>query len=156
VALAEMARLAQVPILFVGKPYDVGDPYWLHFESLIDNRWVKYHPHVSHEREMASLLQGARGFVLMSDYENWCLSAHEAAACGLPLLVQDQKWSRECFGDQACFFASIGNTSGNVAQLQRFYAQAATLPAPKIKLHHWNEVGRELRAVYERVLSTSR
>lgn len=156
VELAEMARTAQVPILFVGRAYDIRDPYWLRFQALIDNRWVKYHPHVSSESEMVRLLQAARGFVLMSDYENWCLSAHEAAACGLPLLVQNQKWSRERFGDQAQFFERVGNTPGNISQLRRFYEQAPSLSAPRIKLHHWNEVGRELKTVYERVLSTSR
>jgi glycosyltransferase involved in cell wall biosynthesis len=48
---------------------------------------------------MIGLLQRARGFVLNSRFENWSLAAHEAAACGLPLLLPDLPWSREQFGD---------------------------------------------------------
>jgi glycosyltransferase involved in cell wall biosynthesis len=161
VELAEMAHRAQVPILFTGKPYQPNDPYWIRFRKLIDGRWVKHHlvPYESPaggEMEMIKLLQAARGFVFMSDHENWCLSAHEAAACGLPLLVQDQKWSRERFGDQARYFTSIGVTAQNVEILKRFYADAPGLPAPAVKLYSWDDTALGLKRVYERVLSTSR
>ena len=150
--LAEMAHAAKAPILFVGKPYHPTDPYWLRFRELIDDHWVKHQPHVSREEEMIPLLQSARGFVLMSQYENWCLSAHEAVACGLPLLVQDQKWSRERFGDQCRYFDSIGNTPKNVEILKQFHADAPSLTPPAIKLHSWKEVARELLQVYQSVL----
>jgi glycosyltransferase involved in cell wall biosynthesis len=161
VELAEMARRAQVPILFTGKPYSSDDPYWLRFQKLIDGRWVKhrlvpYDSPAGSEMEMIKLLRAARGFVFMSDFENWCLSAHEAAACGLPLLVQDQKWSRERFGDQARYFKSIGITAQNIEILKQFYADAPSLPPPAIKLYSWDDAARELKNVYERLLSTSR
>lgn len=152
VELAEMAHAAQSPILFVGKPYHPTDAYWQRFQSLIDGRWVKHHPHVSSEEEMIALLQSARGFVLMSNFENWCLSAHEAAACGLPLLVQNQKWSRERFGAAAHYFAAIGNSAANVNRLKRFYGDCPTLKPPAIKQHDWREVARQLVAVYEKAL----
>lgn len=155
IELAEMARAARVPVLFVGKPYHPGDPYWLRFKALIDDRWVKYHPHVGSEVEMIGLLSAARGYLHMSDYENWSLSAHEAAACGLPLLLQDQKWSRERFGGQARYFESIGTSEKNIEQLRRFHADAPNLPAPAVKLHGWNEVAGQLRTIYEQVLSAS-
>ncbi len=153
VALAELAHAAQVPVLFVGKPYHPQDPYWLRFKKLIDNRWVKLQPHTDSEAEINSLLQAARGFVLMSRFENWCLSAHEAIACGLPVLVQDQNWSRERFGNQARYFQTIGFSEENVRRLKQFYADAPSLAAPAIKLHSWMEVGGELKKVYEQVLS---
>lgn len=152
VELARMARAAQTPILFVGKPYHPADPYGLRFQKLVDNEWVKHCPHVDSEKAMIQLLQSARGFVFMSNYENWCLSAHEAAACGLPLLVQDQKWSRERFGDQARYFPTIGETPANIAVLKQFYADAVNLPAPQIKLFSWDDVARQLKAVYEKIL----
>jgi glycosyltransferase involved in cell wall biosynthesis len=154
--VAEMARAAQVPVLFVSKPYHPGDPYWLRFKTLIDDRWVKYHPYVGCEAEIIRLLQAARWFVLMSNFENWCLSAHEAAACGLPLLVQDQNWSRERFGDQARYFPHIGVSRQNVETLQRFYKDAPGLPVPVIRLYSWTDVARQLKGVYERVFSISR
>jgi glycosyltransferase involved in cell wall biosynthesis len=151
-----MARAARAPILFVGKPYHENEPYWAQFKPLIDNCWVKHHPHVSTEQEMITLLQAARGFVLMSNFENWCLSAHEAAACGLPLLVPDQKWSRERFGNEARYFAQVGESDANVEVLRHFYADAPHRRAPAVRLISWREAAEQLRAVYERVLSTSR
>jgi len=153
VELAQMAQAAQVPVLFVGKPNHPGDPYWLKFKSLIDGRFVRHEPFVDSPAKMVSLLQAARGFVLMSQFENWCLSAHEAVACGLPLLVPDQNWSRERFGNQARYFPTIGYNAGNVARLKNFYAEAPALPAPAIKLHSWLEVAQELEKVYAQVLA---
>jgi glycosyltransferase involved in cell wall biosynthesis len=156
VELARLSRAADVPILFVGKPYSASDPCWLRFKNLIDGRLVRHHPFVGSEAEMIPLLQSARGFVLMSRHENWCLSAHEAAACGLPLLVQDQKWSRERFGNQARYFDTVGFSNRNVEILRRFWEDAPALPAPGIKLHSWIEVAQKLKDVYGRVLGASR
>ena len=153
VALAELAHAAQVPILFVGKPYHAADPYWRRFEKLVDGRWVKLHPHVEAEAEMAALLRAARGFVFMSAFENWCLSAHEAAACGLPLLVQDQNWSRERFGAQANYFPGFGVNDANIRALKKFYDDAPKLAAPGIKLNSWRDVAVALKQVYEKILA---
>ncbi|MGD0632513.1 MAG: glycosyltransferase [Terracidiphilus sp.] len=160
VALAELAHRAQVPILFTGKPYSPDDPYWLRFQKLIDGRWVK-HQLVPYDtpsggvQEMIKLLQAARGFVFMSDSENWCLSAHEAAACGLPLLLQDQKWSRERFGHQVCYFNGIGVSARNVELLKQFYADAPTLSPPAVHLPGWDETASKLKKVFEQVLSAA-
>jgi glycosyltransferase involved in cell wall biosynthesis len=156
VELAELAHAADVPILFVGKPYSPDDPYWIRFKSLIDDRRVKYHPFVGGEADMISLLQSARGFVLMSKFENWCLSAHEAVACGLPLLVQNQKWSQERFGNRARYFDKIGFSKRNAEILRKFWEDAPAFPAPEVKLFSWDEVARQLKAVYESVLKTLR
>jgi glycosyltransferase involved in cell wall biosynthesis len=153
VALARLAHAAQVPILFVGKPYSASEPYWREFSSLVDGRWVRHHPHVAEQTEMVSLLKSARGAVVMSAHENWCLTAHEAIACGLPLLVQDQKWSRERFGNQVRYFKSIGYSPENVTVLKQFYDEAPGLPAPNIKLYSWAEVATQLKAVYQKVLN---
>jgi hypothetical protein len=150
VELARLAHAARAPILFVGKPYDFDSAYWKEFQSLIDNQWVKYQPHVKTELEMAVLLRDARGFVLMSRYENWCLAAHEAVACGLPLLLPAQKWSRERFGSQASYFPA--SRSHAIKALQEFYQRCPELSAPRIELFGWLDVARSLRTIYERVL----
>ena len=137
VELAELAHAARVPVLFVGKPYHPDDPYWRRFESLVDGCWVQHHPHVNVEAEMIALLRAARGFVFKSQFENWCLSAHEAAACGLPVLLPDQNWSRERFGNQAHYFDRGGDTARNVEILKSFYAAAPDLPTPAIRLFSW-------------------
>ncbi len=154
VELARLATEAKVPILFVGKPYRE-DAYWEQFTRFFQAGFVRHHPHVGTESEMIRLLQGARGFVLMSRYENWCLSAHEAAGCGLPVLLPDQKWSRERFGSHAHYFARATDRS-NVAILRQFYDRCPELPGSAVKLYSWRETAERLKAVYKEVLSTSR
>jgi glycosyltransferase involved in cell wall biosynthesis len=155
VPLAMLAHAAEVPVLFVGKPYHPSDPYWTQFEKLIDNKWVRYHAHLESELEMISLLRGARGFVLNSQFENWSLSASEAVACGLPLLLPNQKWSRERFGSEARYFERPGR-GRNAGILRQFYDNCPRLEAPKIKLFSWAEVAERLKEIYSNVLSTSR
>lgn len=150
VELAKLARAAEVPILFVGKPYHLEEDYWKQFTNLIDGKFVKYHPHVIQEEEIIKLLQAARGFVLMSSYENWCLSAHEATACGLPLLLPDLKWSRERFDNQASYFS--GNLKTDVQILKKFHAQATMQKAPPIKLWSWKEAVVPLINVYQSIV----
>ena len=153
--LAQLAVEAQVPVLFVGKPHDAKSEYWEQFRGLVDNRLVKHHPHVETEAELVKLLQRARGFVLMSRFENWSFSAHEAAACGLPLLLSDQRWARERFGNQASYFPGQGKPAA-VAALRRFYEQSPTLPAPKVRFYSWQEVAVMLRDTYADLLESAR
>ena len=152
VELAEMAIAARVPIRFVGKPYDVTDAYWKKFESLIDDRYVRYTSHTESVAEMIQLLKRSRGFVLHSDYEHWCLSAHEAIACGIPILVPDQRWSRERFGNQASYLTP-GRSEENVARLKHFHETCPGAPAPDVTLHSWTAVGKLLIEQYSKLLS---
>lgn len=154
VELARMALEAQVPVLFVGKPYNESDAYWKEFKSLVDGRFVKHLPHVDSQEQMIQLLQSAKGFVIYSQHENWCLSAHEAAAVGLPILVQDQPWSRECFGGEASYLLDR-NDGGNVARLRNFYDRAMREGRPNIRHLSWNAVARMLVNIYEEVLKAN-
>jgi glycosyltransferase involved in cell wall biosynthesis len=147
VELARLASEAKVPVLFVGKPFAAGDSYWEQFRQLVDNRYVRHQPHVASEVEMIGLLQQARGFVLNSRFENWSLAAHEAAACGLPLLLPDLPWSRERFGDQASYFPKK-DAAQAVATLRSFYQQSSSAPPPKVRLYSWREVAEILRDAY--------
>lgn len=155
VELAKLARDSKVPILFIGKPYHLDDPYWKRFERLIDNRWVRHQNHVPDTAALIDILRTARGFILMSAGENWCLAAHEAAACGLPLLLPRMNWSLERFGDQAQYLEAPGSTSNNEI-LQRFYHQSTTLPSPQIRQWSWKEAAQQLLPVYEHAISSIR
>ena len=150
IELARMAREAEVPVLFVGKPYHRNDPYWEKFSELIDDRFVLHRDHVSDLSEMIGLLQASRGFVIYSQHENWCLSAHEAAACGLPLLVQDQPWSRECFGAQARYLDNA-SSGQNAEKLRAFYDECPNLPKPNLRLYSWDEVAAQIEVIYQSV-----
>jgi glycosyltransferase involved in cell wall biosynthesis len=151
IELAVMARKAEVPILFVGKPYSLEDPYWKEFEELIDNRFVFHREHVNDRSEMIGLLQASLGFVIFSRCENWCLSAHEAAAVGLPILVPDQPWSRECFGSQASYL-DPEDTEKNVLNLKSFYKDLPQKPPSTLKIYSWDEVAERIENVYRSVL----
>jgi glycosyltransferase involved in cell wall biosynthesis len=153
--LAGYAAAAQVPLLFVGKPFDYGSDYWKQFEKLVDGRVVRHLPHVGSPAELVALLQQARGYVLMSRFENWSLAAHEAAACGLPMLLPDQPWSRERFGARASYFPKPGRGSPADA-LKRFYEGCPELPPPGIRLHSWVEVAEMLRTIYQQMLAPGR
>jgi glycosyltransferase involved in cell wall biosynthesis len=150
--LARLALKAQTPMLFLGKPFDYSSDYWAQFESLIDGRFVQHQTHVGNEAEMVEWLRKARGYVLMSRFENWSLAAHEAAACGLPLLLPDQRWARERFGDSARYWPKSGQSRA-AEVLREFYDSAPQLGATGIKLHSWREVAEMLRETYSRVLS---
>jgi len=100
---------------------------------------------------MIRLLQSARGFVIFSQHENWCLSAHEAAACGLPLLLPDQNWSRERFGEKASYLVPNAD-SANTERLRDFYKQAAVLPVPP-RPPGWGDAAIAIKRVYEQVLA---
>ena len=152
--LARLAHAAKVNVLFVGKPSDANGAYWKEFHRLVDGKYVKLHGHVDGEAGIIDLLRAARGYVLMSRFENWCLAAHEAAACGLPLLLPDQPWSRERFGNQASYFPRVkGDTA--VKALRRFYEQCLNLPAPGVRLYTWREVAERLLEVYTGMLAAS-
>jgi glycosyltransferase involved in cell wall biosynthesis len=152
--LARLALMAHTPILFLGKPFDYASDYWAQFKSLIDARLVLHEPHVANEFDMVERLRKARGYVLMSRFENWSLAAHEAAACGLPQLLPDQRWSRERFGDTAHYWPKSGQSRA-ARVLREFYDSAPRLRPSGIKLHSWREVAEMLRQTYSRLLSTS-
>ena len=105
---------------------------WQEFEKLVDAWKIrqKCHHQVTSEANLADLLRKARGYVLMSRYENWSLAAHEAAACGLPMLLPDQRWARERFGDQGQLLSAL---SGGAPQaLRTFYEACPNLPSPRV------------------------
>lgn len=144
--LAEMAHAMKVPLLFVGKAYSEDSDYWKRFKQLVDGHWVRHIPHTDDVLELISLTRAARGYVLDSYYENWCLAAHEAIACRIPILVPDQRWSRERFGNQANYLK--GNHAEKSRQLKTFYNEASSMSPPDIKLHSWVEVAHELKELY--------
>lgn len=147
--LAELARQTGVPVLFVGKPYSYDSPYWKEFQKHIDQSVVRYHAHVQ-PAELDALLYGARGFVLLSDFENWSLAAHEAAAAGVPILVPDMKWSRECFGNAASYFPS--DPAQRAAALKRFYEESAQATREPMEFPSWKDVAERLSQLYRKVL----
>ena len=147
VELAQMAVRVGVPMLFLGKPYSESDPCWLEFQKIVkENPSIQHMGHLDDRKELISLMQKARGFVLYSIYENWCIAADEASACGLPLLVPSQNWSRERFGDTVSYFPG-SNFAANAQILRDFYDACPRLSPPQKPLS-WQQVGVQLREIY--------
>lgn len=154
VPLARLAKAAGVPVLFVGRPY-AEDAYWREFQSLVDGGNVQHQPFISSRAEMIQLLDACRGALVVSEFENWSLAAHEAAARGLPLLLRRQPWAVERFSGHARFFDTWGQSAA-AGTLRQFYEECPSLPSPALDLKSWDGVAAELKAIYEGVLARKR
>lgn len=156
VELAEAAIAARTPLWVIGKPYGDGDQYFASFLALVKKGGgiVRYEGAVNDVSRLADIYRSARGFVLLSSMESLSLSALEAAACGCPLLLSDLPWARSTFG-AAASYCSIAGTTRTAKIMRDFYNRAPQLSAP-LKPASWTEVAVQLKAIYEKLVSTSR
>ncbi len=154
--LGEAAVKAETPTWIVGKPYSNADPYAMRFEQLAKSQpcWVRYEGPIYDRARLAEIYREARGFVLLSTMETLSLSADEAAACECPLLLSDLPWARTVFGAGATYCSVSAGVKRTATALKSFYDSAPHL-SPARRPKTWPEVGRELAAIYERLLSTS-
>lgn len=152
--LAESAAIAGTPLLVVGKPYSESDKYYVRFLDVVAKSGgiVQYGGEISCRQELAQLYRAARGFVLLSSMESQSLSALEAAASGIPLLLADLPWAHASFGDFAtyCPLLSPRETAGT---LRRFYACSQISPTPPPP-KTWDEIAAQLKSVYGAILKS--
>jgi glycosyltransferase involved in cell wall biosynthesis len=150
--LAEAAVLAQTPVWIIGKAYSDADACAQKFFALARQhpQTIRYEGAISDRARMAQVYRAARGFVLLSAMESLSLSALEAAACGCPLLLSDLPWARTTFENAATYCPLIKSVEAKA--LRKFYDAAPNLPVPP-KPPAWNEIGRQLKTIYEQVLS---
>lgn len=151
---ARAAVEAQTPLWVVGKPYAEAEPYAREFTALAaaHRDLIRYEGAVPDRRQLAAIYRQARGFVLLSTMETRSLSSEEAAACECPLLLSDLPWARSVFGDHASYCPITPSSASTAAVLKRFYDSAPGLKPPP-KPATWPEIGRQFKAIYERVLS---
>jgi len=155
--LAQASVRAQTPVWIIGRPYAETDPYARQFVALAQQHpaCVRYEGGVSDRARLAEIYRSVRGFVLLSTMESLSLSALEAAACECPLLLSDLPWARCSFGAAARYCPVTPNLATTAAALRAFYDTAPQLPPPP-KPADWTQIGRELKAIYEGLFSTSR
>ncbi len=151
VLLARAARAAQVPVLFLGKPYSDEDEYFKEFLGLVDDRFVRYGGFVG-EEEKCRLIRGARGFALFSQFESGCLAAYEAAAAGLPLLLPDLPWARYYPAKDGIQFVKHLSPESAAGELGQFYREAHRRPRALFPVLSWDEIADQYVHVYRRVL----
>jgi glycosyltransferase involved in cell wall biosynthesis len=155
VVLAKAAHQAMTPVVFLGKPYAEDDPYFLEFMKCVDGRIVRYPGFVS-QTEKYRYLRGARGFVLLSQFESGSISVYEAAAAGLPLFLSELPWARKVYGKvPAAQFVRLGPPEGIAPVLENFHAKAHRQGEPTFPILTWRQVAERYLAIYQSVLSRS-
>lgn len=151
--LAAAAKLAKVPVLFVGKPYSEDDPYFLSFREMVDNEYVRYAGFVTSE-EKYDLLKRARGFALLSQFESGCFAIFEAAAAGLPLFLSNLPWATKPFRDaKESKFVTLDTPDRIGRQLAAFYSNAHRLSETTFPIFSSREIARRYLAIYEKILA---
>lgn len=155
--LAEAAVRAQSPLWVLGKPYSASDAYGQRFLDLAKAhpQTIRYEGPIEDRAKLAQAYREARGFVLLSAMESMSLSALEAAACECPLLLSDLPWARAVFGQSVSYCPVTTSAARTAAYLRQFYDAAPGLKPPPKPLT-WLEVGKQLKRLYETLLSTPR
>jgi glycosyltransferase involved in cell wall biosynthesis len=155
--LAQAAVRAQTPLWIIGKAYSESDAYAQKVLALAKQQpqIIRYEGAISDRARLAQIYRAARGFVLLSSMESLSLSALEAAACECPLLLSDLPWARSTFGNTANYCPLTNSVETTAQILRKFYDAAPSLQPPP-KPATWDEVARQLKEIYARLLSTSR
>ena len=154
--LAQAAVHARTPVWIIGRAYAERDPYAEAFSQLARQHSdiIRFEGGINDRVRLAEIYRSARGFVLLSTMESLSLSALEAAACECPLLLSDLPWARCTFNSAARYCPVNQPAAASATVLREFYDAAPNLPPPP-KPPGWNQIGRELKAVYEAVLRGS-
>jgi glycosyltransferase involved in cell wall biosynthesis len=154
--LAQAAVHAQTPVWIVGRAYAEADPYARRIFALARQHpeIIRYEGAISDRAQLAQIYRAARGFVLLSAMESLSLSALEAGACECPLLLTDLPWARTTFESRATYCPLTPSVETTSRVLRQFYDAAPNLPVPP-KPPGWNEIGRQLKTIYERVLNAN-
>ena len=152
--LAEAAVLAHTPLWVIGKPYLESDAYAQRLGALAkaQPQTLRYEGPIEDRKRLARVYREARGFVLLSAMESLSLSALEAAACECPLLLSRLPWATTFFRESACYCPLVSSAARTAGYLRQFYAAAPGLKPPPRPLT-WLEVGRQLKHLYETLLS---
>jgi glycosyltransferase involved in cell wall biosynthesis len=151
--LARAARLANVPVLFLGKPYAEDSPYYKEFLGLVDGRNVRHGGFVP-EAEKHARMRSARGYVHLSQFESGCIAVYEAAAAGLPLLLSDLPWARHGYPANTGTRHIAPTSVEEVARgLKEFHAQARRSPKPTFPVESWRGIASRYLTIYQGLLA---
>lgn len=152
IEMCEAALTAQTPLWVIGKPY-ADDSYSRRFLELVkcSGDLIRFEGAITQPSDLAPILKGSRGFVLLSAMETQSVAASAAAAAGCPLLLSDLPWARSSFGQTAtyCPILSPGETAKH---LKDFYKNSPTNPPPA-KQQSWSEVALKLKEIYGKILA---
>lgn len=153
VLLAKLAKIAKVPIVFIGSKIDT-DPYYQEFQLEIDNQYVFYPGYVSKEWKDC-IESNASGYVLLSKGESGCIAVYEAAAYKLPLLLSDLPWAWGYENPQNISYCNFKDIEKAVEQLKSFYLNSCKLNHPPFTIRTWSEVAKCYVNEYYKILNNN-
>ncbi|RGS00243.1 glycosyltransferase [Phocaeicola coprocola] len=152
VLLAKYAKLAQVPIVFMGSKSDA-DPYFLSFKKEIDNKFVFYPGYVSKEWKDC-IMSNSSGYVLLSKGESGCIAVYEAAAYNIPLLLSNLPWAWGYENPQDIHFCDYQNKELAITQLKEFFNQARKKESTPFTIHTWEDQAKQYVKQYQILMSS--
>jgi glycosyltransferase involved in cell wall biosynthesis len=145
---ASLCKFLQIPIIFIGHPFDEESNYFRDFMTLVDDNIIKYKGYVS-EEEKLTLLKGASGFILLSFGESGCISVYEAGAAGLPLLLSDLPWANGYENPVNIQYCSPIDEKKAKITLKTFFENAQKSTTPTFTVHTWKEIAESYAQVYK-------
>lgn len=148
---AEVCIANNIPIKFIGHPFDENSEYFKRFISLTKNSCVEYLGFLA-EKDKVKILKGASGFVLLSLGESGCISVYEAGAAGLPLLLADLPWAKGYEDPNDMHFCSVNDKEKANKQIVDFYKKSFRNSKPSFVVHTWREIAEKYRSVYNSII----
>lgn len=154
VFLAQVAKTAKVPVVFVGHTPPTAPDYAAAFRELLDSTFVFYYPDAT-EQLKSALAHNASGFALLSHGESGCIAVYEAASAGLPLLLSDLPWAHHYESPRHIDHCSASSLAQAAACLANFFSTAHRQASPTFTVHTWDTLGEMYLNVYRSVVETS-
>lgn len=108
------------------------------------------------DQDLPALYSGAVAFVLPSFYEGFGLTALEATACGVPVIVSDIPVFREIFKDAALFVepheaSDLTNVMQNIIDHPSLANRVRERGLQLAKTYSWDEAARKTQALLESI-----
>jgi glycosyltransferase involved in cell wall biosynthesis len=149
--LARLAKELKIPILFIGKPYDINEPYYKEFLSLVDDKYVLYRGFLS-ENEKINYLKDSRGYILLSKQESGCIAVLEAFALKRRVFLPDLPWARAIYDGHA-EFGHLNDFNRLKLEIKDFYnSSTGKEPLPVLS---WREVAKKYLEAYQSILGSN-
>jgi glycosyltransferase involved in cell wall biosynthesis len=148
--LAEALAALSYPGVFIGHPSPTESAYVREFAAVIDaNPHLYWIPGLAYDDPLlASAYRAARVFCLPSSSETQSLSALEAMACDLPVLLGDYPYARQSPFEQ-CLRCDPRQPGVLRAAIQGAMEDPDRYRIPLPSLYRWPAVAARIRSLYE-------